>query len=161
RLSCRNRQSNWPRPTSMATTRAAPRCSRQSVNPPVEAPMSRQTLPPTSIPKWSSAAASFKPPRLTKGIGSPVAKATRNGNQLAGLLQSLLTAEDLTGKDQRLRLRAGLGQPPRHEQLIQALLVGLWFHRDLGSGEWGMGIRCAFPSPLPFCGYDFLSIMKR
>ena len=34
-------QSSWPCPTSRATTRTAPRCSRTSVNPPVEAPMSR------------------------------------------------------------------------------------------------------------------------
>ena len=39
----------WPKPVSTAVTCAAPRCSRQSVNPPVEAPMSRQDRPATSI----------------------------------------------------------------------------------------------------------------
>ena len=36
-----------------------------SVKPPVEEPISRQTLPATSMAKWRSAAASLKPPRLT------------------------------------------------------------------------------------------------
>ena len=45
RSSLRSHQSSWPRPTSSAITCAAPRCSRQSVKPPVEAPMSRQRRP--------------------------------------------------------------------------------------------------------------------
>src|SRR5262245_66336398 len=64
-----------------------------------------------------------------------------NRNHLSGLLQPQLAAEDLTGKDQRLRLRAGLGQPTRYEQLVQAFLASLLFHRDLGSGEWDCGLR--------------------
>ena len=39
------RSASWPRPTSTAWTRAAPRWSRTSVKPPVEAPASRQTRP--------------------------------------------------------------------------------------------------------------------
>ena len=46
---------------------AAPRSSSTCVKPPVEAPTSRQTRPCGSKPKWSSAAASFTPPRDTQG----------------------------------------------------------------------------------------------
>ena len=45
------RQSSWPWPTSSATTRAAPRWSRTSVKPPVDAPMSSASRPSTSMPK--------------------------------------------------------------------------------------------------------------
>src|SRR2546430_150554 len=67
RGSLRSLASSWPTPTSTAYTRAAPRWSRQSVKPPVEAPTSRQTRPATFIWKASSAWASFSPPRLTNG----------------------------------------------------------------------------------------------
>ena len=43
----------------------APRRSRQSVKPPVDAPTSSATAPATSMPNASSAPASFSPPRLT------------------------------------------------------------------------------------------------
>ena len=49
------------------TTASAPRWSRQSVKPPVEAPTSRQRRPPGSTPKASSAFASLIPPRETNG----------------------------------------------------------------------------------------------
>ena len=52
-------------PTSIATTRAAPRRSRQSVNPPVDAPASSASRRSGSTPKRSSAAASLSPPRET------------------------------------------------------------------------------------------------
>ena len=45
RSSVRSRQSSWPYPTSTATTSAAPRRSSTSVNPPVDAPASRQRRP--------------------------------------------------------------------------------------------------------------------
>src|SRR5207253_6098598 len=60
-----------PYPTSTATTRAAPRWSRQSVNPPVDAPASRQSRPSGATAKRSSAAASLPPPRETKDGGGP------------------------------------------------------------------------------------------
>src|SRR5439155_1374592 len=68
RGSLRSLTSSWPVPTSTAYTRAAPRCSRQSVKPPVEAPTSRQTRPATFIWKASSAWTSFSPPRPTNGV---------------------------------------------------------------------------------------------
>ena len=51
RSSARSRGCSWPCPTSRAITRRAPRESRQSVNPPVDAPTSRTTSPVTSTPK--------------------------------------------------------------------------------------------------------------
>ena len=51
RESLRNFQSNWLVPTSTANTLAAPCWRRQSVKPPVEAPISRQTRPATFNPK--------------------------------------------------------------------------------------------------------------
>ena len=48
----------------------APRCSRTSVKPPVDAPTSRQTRPVGSISNASSAAASLWPPRETYGSRS-------------------------------------------------------------------------------------------
>ena len=48
RGSARSRSWSWPWPTSSATTWAAPRCSRQSVNPPVDAPASSARTPVTS-----------------------------------------------------------------------------------------------------------------
>ena len=60
------------RPTAHSQRRshrpgAAPRWSRQSVKPPVDAPISAHTQPAGWIWKASSAAASLKPPRLTYG----------------------------------------------------------------------------------------------
>src|SRR5262249_29686386 len=52
---------------STEITSRAPRCSRQSVNPPVEAPTSRALRPLTSSPDPSSAFASLIPPRDTNG----------------------------------------------------------------------------------------------
>ena len=54
------------RTSSVGGTCSAPRWSRQSVKPPVEAPASRAVRPATSIPNASRAASSLSPPRLTK-----------------------------------------------------------------------------------------------
>ena len=65
RASLRSDQASCPRPTSIATTCAAPRWSRQSVKPPVDAPTSTARRPATSTPNASSAPASLRPPRET------------------------------------------------------------------------------------------------
>src|SRR4029077_15909353 len=70
-MSCRRRKSIRPCPVSTAMTRAAPCCKRQSVNPPVDVPTSRQTLPATSTCQCSRAASSVRPPRLTYMRSSP------------------------------------------------------------------------------------------
>src|SRR5437016_4772164 len=67
RGSLRSLTSSCPDPTSIAKTLAAPRWSRQSVKPPVEAPTSAQILPRTSTLNVSRACTSFSPPRLTYG----------------------------------------------------------------------------------------------
>ena len=56
---------NCPCPTSTAYTFFAPFCNIQSVKPPLDAPISMQTLSLTLTSKHSIAFSSFKPPRLT------------------------------------------------------------------------------------------------
>mmetsp|Transcript_33214 Transcript_33214/g.81623 ORF Transcript_33214/g.81623 Transcript_33214/m.81623 type:complete len:307 (+) Transcript_33214:570-1490(+) len=63
--STRTRSATWPYPTSMPYTRAAPFCSMQSVNPPVESPESSATLPSTLMPNSCNAFSSLSPPRHT------------------------------------------------------------------------------------------------
>src|SRR5450759_944956 len=65
RGSVRSDHASCPYPTSSAVTARAPRCSTQSVNPPVDAPTSRTRIPAGSKPNVSSAAASLCPPRET------------------------------------------------------------------------------------------------
>ena len=72
RSSLRSRHTSCPYPTSTATTSAAPRSSSTSVNPPVDAPASRQRSPVTSTPNASSA-----PISLCAPAGRPLALARR------------------------------------------------------------------------------------
>src|SRR5215210_871216 len=65
-------------------TRAAPRWSRQSANPPVEAPMSRQSRPATSRRSVSRAWLSFSPPRETKRGGTSTATSTESSTWVPG-----------------------------------------------------------------------------
>ena len=101
----------------------APRCSRTSVKPPVEAPTSRQTRPAGSIPNASSAAASLCPPRLTYGSGSVTASGRVRRDQVARLAveagRVAVPHPDLAGQDQRLRPAPRLGQAALDEQLVQ------------------------------------------
>ena len=55
---------------------SAPRWSRQSVKPPVEAPTSSARRPATSTPSVSSALASLTPPRETYGGGPSTSSST-------------------------------------------------------------------------------------
>ncbi len=64
-VSWRSLQSSWPYPTSMAYTFFAPLFKRQSVKPPVEAPISTAVYPVTSTWKSSKAFSSFSPPLPT------------------------------------------------------------------------------------------------
>src|SRR4029453_11309042 len=74
-----------PRPPPPAWTRRPPRGSRQSVNPPVDAPTSRQTRPSTTTPKASSALASFSPPLPTKGAGASRSTGVSGATRRPGL----------------------------------------------------------------------------
>ena len=67
------------------TTAAAPRWSRQSVNPPVEAPTSRQRRPAGSTPNALSAFASLIPPRETNSGRASRSIATSVTHELARL----------------------------------------------------------------------------
>src|SRR6478672_3514521 len=82
RGSVRSRSWSWPYPTSTAITAAAPRCSRQSVNPPVEAPRSRARAPVTSQPNVSSAVASLPPARDTYGGGAATSIAASSATRV-------------------------------------------------------------------------------
>ena len=79
RGSSRSFACSWSRPTSTANTRSAPRASSTSVKPPVEAPISSAMRPLGSRPKASSAAASLRPPRETKGEACCVDHEARAG----------------------------------------------------------------------------------
>src|SRR5690554_4677622 len=72
RGSTRRLPANCPYPTSTAYTFEAPCCSKQSVNPPVEAPTSSTMRPDTSIPKADNADSSFSPPLLTYFLSLPL-----------------------------------------------------------------------------------------
>mmetsp|Transcript_23403 Transcript_23403/g.45658 ORF Transcript_23403/g.45658 Transcript_23403/m.45658 type:complete len:229 (+) Transcript_23403:154-840(+) len=65
RLSVRIFSATCPYPTSTPYTLFAPFCKRQSVNPPVDRPESKTTLPVTLIEKYSSARSIFSPARHT------------------------------------------------------------------------------------------------
>ena len=85
-------------------TRAAPCCSRQSVNPPVDAPTSRQTSPSTSIFQWSRARSSFNPPRLTYFRSSPSRRIAQSAVTCAPAFSIFCSFDkNFSGKDQRLR----------------------------------------------------------
>ena len=90
------------------------------MNPPVEAPTSRQSRPATSTPNASSACASFSPPRETYGGG----RSTSSSADVVDLLAGLRVARDEAGHDERLRLRAALGEAALDEQHVQALPHG-------------------------------------
>ena len=80
RGSSRSDHASCPRPTSTACTCAAPACSRQSVNPPVDAPASRARRPRTSTAK-----------RVERG-GQLLAAAGHEAGRVAGELDRLARA---------------------------------------------------------------------
>ena len=80
---------SWPWPTSRATTSAAPRDSRQSVNPPVDAPQSRTRRPPTSMSNRLECgvellAAATDEPRRRTGDGEVVGGRDQSGRLVGG-----------------------------------------------------------------------------
>jgi len=79
-----------PRPVSMAMTRDAPCCNKQSVKPPVEAPTSTQVFPLTSIP---SVQALFELQSAAADVAQVFAEQTDAGvikNRSAGFFDFLL-----------------------------------------------------------------------
>ena len=88
------------------------------MNPPVEAPTSRQSRPAGSTPKASSACASFSPPRETKRGAALDLELGR----LVHLLAGLRVPGDEACEHERLRLGAALREAPFDEQDVQPLL---------------------------------------
>ena len=120
RGSARNLGSSCPWPTSRATTDAAPCWSRQSVNPPVEAPTSRARRRVTSTAKRLSAASSFSPPRPTKRGRGPREDDRFAGCDEAGRLVGDRTADqDRSGLDRGLGLLAAGSEPPPHQLMVE------------------------------------------
>ena len=121
RSSSRMRGCSWPWPTSRATTWAAPRVSRQSVKPPVEAPTSSTRRPVTSMSKCVRAASSFSPPRPTNRGGGPV---TTSASPAATSRAGLSATAPLTSTRCSATASAGLGaagdETPSHELGIEA-----------------------------------------
>ena len=107
----------------MAYTRAAPRCSRQSVKPPVEAPTSAQTRPPTSSSKAVNAASSFSPPRETNRGPCSSSSCASARHSRAGFQHHFSIDAHLARHDQRLGVRPRFGQAPLHHQRVQPHLV--------------------------------------
>lgn len=87
RGSLRSDHASWPYPTSAATTWAAPRSSSTSVNPPVDAPASRQRRPATAIANASSAPTSLCAPRDTqaRSLSVTTVSAVVSDTAVAGL----------------------------------------------------------------------------
>ena len=123
RRSRRRGAASWPRPTSSAYTRVAPRWSRTSVNPPVDAPTSRQTRPVGSIPNASRAAASLWPPRLTYGSGASTSTldvaSTRSPGLRSWRAASPSPTRTLPASTSAWARVARLGEPTLDEQLVE------------------------------------------
>ena len=121
RGSVRSRQSSCPCPTSSATTWRAPRCSRTSVNPPVDAPMSSADLPSAAMLNVSSAWASLMPPRLTYGWSG----VSRTMSAVSSTAVPAFTAGDPSTRTWPARIsdraRSRRRQPARDEQHIKTL----------------------------------------
>ena len=90
------------------------------MKPPVEAPVSRATLPAGETPKCSRAPASFSPPRLTKGGDSLRVTRTASGTMAPALGSVQPFHHHPPGQDQRLGLGPAPGQTPGHQKLIEA-----------------------------------------
>ena len=134
RGSVRSRQSSCPWPTSSAITLAAPRCSRTSVKPPVDAPTSSARRPVTSIPKTSSACASLTPPRPTYGwSGVDQLDDARRRRPACPAFETTVAVDlDLAGEDQRARPFARRGEPAFGHQGVEPLAWPISFPLALG-----------------------------
>ena len=102
------------------STAAAPRCSRQSVNPPVEAPASSHLCPWTSIPSRSSAPSSLSPPRDTNRRGASVERDRSVGSdQSRYSLRSNSIDLDDAAFDRKLRFVARRNETPPNQFGVQ------------------------------------------
>ena len=159
RASVRSRQSSCPYPTSTATTSSAPRLSSTSVNPPVDAPASRQRRPATVRPDGSnasSAPSSLCAPRdaQRRSPSSATRTVSSRSTAVAGLAAGTPRTVTRPGRDQLGRLLARTGQPAAHELGVQADAGRHQSHLvDRGLDELTMTgprpARCAAPRRRP------------
>ncbi len=88
------------------------------MNPPVDAPTSRQSRPATSTPNASSAFASLCPARETYGGGATTSSSMSSANLLAWFR----VPGHEPGQDERLGLRARLGETALDQHDVKPLL---------------------------------------
>ena len=114
RGSARSRSWSWPCRRRRRPPARAPRWSRQSVKPPVDAPASRHAPPGHVDAEASSAASSFSPPRPTKRGGGPSERrsARRRATRRAGLSRRRAADGDPAGGDRRPGPRSRLAPGP-------------------------------------------------
>ena len=105
-------QSSCPCPTSTQVTRAAPRCSRQSVNPPVEAPTSSAARPARVDPEDVQRVRQLQPPARHVGHRRrPQPQLGPRVDQVARLVDGPVPRQHLARQDQRPRPLARGRQP--------------------------------------------------
>ncbi len=89
------------------------------MKPPVDAPTSSARRPLGSIPKASSAFASFTPPRETNGGGSVTATSASSATSSPGLLAGCAAHADVAGDHRGGSARARFEQPALGEQSVE------------------------------------------
>ena len=137
RGSAASRGSNWPWPTSTATTERAPRVSSTSVKPPVEAPTSRQARPRGIELEGVERGGELEAAARGPGMGRARLDPRVLGERVGGLAHFLAVGADQPGGDRRLRARAAGEEAAFDEQKIGALA-------HAGQGE-GASLPCAEP----------------
>ncbi len=126
------------------------------MKPPVEAPVSRATLPAGETAKWSRAPASFSPPRLTKGGDSLTVTRAASGTRAPALGEAKPFHLHPAGQDQGLGLGPALGQAPGHQELVETGF-GFWvcgFQISVSGFQIFSGSRRLGGGPWPPCCYE-------
>ena len=123
RGSVRSRQSSWLWPTSSAMTLAAPRCSRTSVKPPVDAPTSSARRPARVDGERVERAGELQAAAAdVRMIRHGELDARVGLDRRAGLRDDLAVDRHLAGEDQRARAFARRGEAAVDERDIEARL---------------------------------------
>src|SRR4029077_10177068 len=115
-----------------------PCCSRQSVNPPVEAPTSRHILPTTSICQYTSARSSLSPPRLTYLRSSPSRRTTASSSPCAPALSTFWSLTNTLPARMRAWARSREATSRRSTRSLSSLSFKI-------CSDWGAvdGERCS------------------
>ena len=95
------------------------------MNPPVDAPASRQTRSPQSMPNASSAGDSLSPPLLAHGWSRPSRRIWRGGGDPLVRARGAAAVDlDQPRGDQRLGALAARRQPARDQLEVNAARLG-------------------------------------